>query len=203
MSSESFGRSQGLKSKPRLIPVKVPWQISPSTPFLRLRAAEIEEPTHVSFVAHFGLYDPPAASHDGREVEIVYPPDELFEDPGPKEGPYQFVVATFQHGLYVRMYPGHSDAEVIEEAAYDRSALSCRYQRGENIREWLLRFREEWRRTGVCPDPGMYEVEDSPWLEELDPGSAYKHYLMLGHDAYVEVAAEGWSWKSMRVLKDW
>jgi hypothetical protein len=43
----------------------------------------------------------------------------------------------------------------------------------------------------------MYDVLHSPWLKEenLRPTDGWHHYLMLGHDEYVEVIAKGWDWQ--------
>jgi hypothetical protein len=185
----------------QLIPLAVPWKVSPSTPFLRLKVEEGGEPTRASFVAHFALDDDQAEVHDGRSVEIVLPPDDTVEEPGSKTGPYQLVVVTFKSGIWTRWSPAYGDADVIHEDLYDWSAVSFRYREGDDTVEWLRRFRNEWRTSGLCPIPGIYEVKQSLWLQGV--ASSYRHFLIEGHDAYVEVLAEDWSWKSQRVLRDW
>ncbi len=188
-------------SPQRLLPLAVPWKVSPSTPFLRLRVEESGAPTSVSFVAHFALFDDPSARDDRRSAEIVLQPDDAIEEQGPKIGPYQLVVVTFKAGIWARWSPAYGDSDVIHESLYDWSAVPFRYREGEDVGEWLRRFRGEWIKTGLCPIPGIYEVENSKWRQNV--ASGYRHFLIEGHDAYVEVLAEDWSWKSLRVLREW
>lgn len=187
----------------RLVPMPVAWQVSPSTPFLRLKTAEMGEPMTVNFVAHFALFDD--ASQDahagGQRIEIALQPDDTTEEPGEKVGPYQLVVVAFKRGLWARWAPSYSDTDAIDDSRYDWSAMPARYRDGEDIEAWLGRFAEEWRTTGNCPMPGFYEVEQSRWREETR--STLRHFLIEGHDAFVEVLAEDWSWRSLRVLRDW
>ena len=187
--------------RPRLVPLVVPWEVSPSTPFLRLHVEECGDPIRVSLVAHFALYDGPNDVHDGRSVEIVIPPDESLEEQGEKVGPYQLVVVSFKSGVAAKWLPAYSDDDAINEKAYDQTAFSCPYREGDDPHEWMQRFQEHWMSTGFCPDPGLYEVQESQWREEV--GAAGKHYLIRGHDAYLEILADDWSWESKRVLRDW
>jgi len=52
-----------------------------------------------------------------------------------------------------------------------------------------------WKVHGYHPDPGFYQVADSPILQEreslFDPRNrlGLKHYLVIGYDSYVEVIA--------------
>lgn len=52
-----------------------------------------------------------------------------------------------------------------------------------------------WEAHGYHPDPGFYQVADSPILQErgslFDPRKrlGLKHYLVIGYDSYVEVIA--------------
>jgi hypothetical protein len=96
---------------------------------------------------------------------------------------------VFFDGAWVRFSPGYADAEVVEDSAYDWSAIYRHLTATEP-------FREVWLRSHVCPNPRAYEVADSPWLAELGRAkmdmAPYRHFLILGHDAYVEVVAQDW-----------
>src|SRR5437868_6158973 len=107
-----------------LLPVRVPWQVSPSTSFLRLSVAETQEPTYVTCVAHFGLEheDDSELARDQDDVQFVTMAGLELRD---ASGPYQLVRLTFDAGAWARMYPGYSDAEVVKEDAYDWSAIPC------------------------------------------------------------------------------
>ncbi len=198
---EALGAGDLNIDKAQLLHLRVPWQVSPSTPFLRLVATEsrAQEPTQVNFVAHFGLLeqressfaDVPRISHAPHYDNSAH----IASKTAP--GIYQLLTITFDSGLWARMSPSFSDREVIDPSLYDRSKLPCPYQRGQSPEDWVHRFWAEWRQTGFCPQSGFYEVNFSPWLEETGYAkSSYKHFIVLGHDAYVEVLAKGWSWKS-------
>lgn len=55
-----------------------------------------------------------------------------------------------------------------------------------------------WETNGYLPDPGFYQVVDSPILDEkrtlFDPRNRLdlKHYLVAGYDSYVEVIASSY-----------
>lgn len=55
-----------------------------------------------------------------------------------------------------------------------------------------------WETNGYHPDPGFYEVMNSPILDEkrtlFDPHNRLdlKHYLVAGYDSYVEVIASSY-----------
>ncbi|SRR5713226_1487458 len=186
--------------KGQLLYLPVPWSVSPDTPFLRLLASEssAQEPTQVNFVAHFGLLQQMEDGFSDRPV-IVEPPNynNKHKDNKTGSGAYQLLTITFSNGLWVRMRPAFSDREVVDPSLYDRSKLPCQYQKGQSPEDWVRKFWAEWRRTGFCPVPNFYEVGFSPWLKETGYEQyGYKHFLILGHDAYVEVLAKGWSWKS-------
>lgn len=180
----------------RLLPVVVPWQVSPSTPFLRLRASEADEPTSVTFMANFPA--PQSAGEAGGlgldRVQVVGPPAEFGAVQEAEDSYFRSVKVTFQRGLWARFMPSYADHEVVEEAAYDWSALPPLML--ENFEEENRRFHAVWLESGVCPDPGFYVVSGSRWLQETaNTGSCFKHYIIPGHDAYVEVIAEAATWQ--------
>ncbi len=190
--------------QPRLIPLRVPWQVSPSTPFLSIHVSEEFEvgSTWAEFVAYFAIEDKSRVATDGRSVKLVARPnvDEL--DSG--SGPYQLLRVTFDSGLWVRVSPAWSDSEVVKESDYDWTSVPCGYEPGQDISVWLRHFRDTWTRESICPDPRIYEVHGSRWLDELGQGRATaKHILILGHDSYGEIIAEGWRWVSRGVLRHW
>lgn len=203
-------------TKQKLIPVRVPWQVSPSTPFLRLQAAESESVARVYLVAHFGLEDRAVdAGVDGpapcqlptlQVPAIVYSPGfyAASQEEEIHSGAYRDIEIQFKGGHWARILPCHSHSEVIDDSAYDLSQITPWCDPKEATDRRLRRFQEQWLATGLCPVPGMYEVHDSLWLRETgtDP-KEYRHYLIEGHDGYVEVIARGYHWCSRRELKGW
>lgn len=148
----------------RLKPVGVPWQVSPSTPELRVRVSE-----------------------DGSET-VVEARCTLCE-----AGKYRDarIALSFDRGLYLHFSQSYSDAEVVREADYDWTEVPTIDP--QRIEESRHRLQSLWDETGKCPDPGVYEVENSSWSEEVAE-QALRHYLIVGHDAYVELLAAGLDW---------
>lgn len=149
--------------KPKLIPVKVPWEICPSTPHLQLSVAETEEPTRVWAYVNF-------------------PKKEMIR-----------IVMSFGRSLYAHFAHSWSDSEVVREDHYDWSAVPDLDL--DNLESSQKEFWTNWEKLGVCPDPNMYKVAGSLWLSEVQDNRPLQHFLILGHDAYVEVLAEDWTWE--------
>lgn len=180
-----------------LIPLEVPWEISPSVSFLRLYASEcpMDKPTLAKFIANFYLEAP--------LVSRLLPSDSIPEivtasTVKNSAGCGEFQVA-FDRGIWCRITPSHSDSQVVNEAAYDWSRVPGRWDGNQDVDEWKNNFHLLWQRSGLCPDPRCYKVDNSIWLRETGAGEdrlvKWNHYLLMGHDACVEVIAKGWSWE--------
>jgi len=90
-----------------------------------------------------------------------------------------------------------SDSEVIAEDDHDWIDIASSLMPDESIEENIGRTRDLWLSTGICPDPGLYEVRNSDLLSEFPQQSnELRHYMLLGHDEYIEVLAKGWSWEA-------
>jgi hypothetical protein len=194
------------KTKPKLMPLHTSWMVSPSTPFLRLVALESasRELTHVEFVAYNQCEDT-SSTVSGTGLRVVQPPITFQAAEAVERGPYRLLRIAFRGCVGARMYPAHSDSQVVDECVYDWTQVPGRWSPGEDIYAYLERDRVVWRQSGVCPDPRVYEVVNSPWLEEmqLEGDQRWKHYLILGHDAFVEVVAEGHEIIEGQVLGGW
>jgi hypothetical protein len=203
--------------KPKLLSVQVPWKVSASTSFLNLLIGEVPDshPTEVTFLS-FDLteeIDPSVF----REVDLDDLPssEELIINPNMDFDPRDKVVkVAFKYGACARIYPIYSgvSGELIPYSLYDWSEIKYHLDL-ESKSEWDIEELEEskklanrfWQQTGFCPDPHMYVVENSPWLQELqanglckgnkDMGITFDHYLIIGHSCYIDVIAEGWSWR--------
>ncbi len=190
-----------------LVPLRVAWMVSPSTPFLRLHVSESasQDETHVEFVAHYQCEEVSRPSITG--IQVVQPPSPFQLAEGRQNGPYRLLRIVFKNGHWARMYPSHSDKEVINEATFDWSQVTGRWTPGQDIFAYLKQSREVWQQSGICPDPGVYEVELSSWLDETgavqDRERKWRHYLILGHDGYVEVIAEGYEILEGQILAGW
>lgn len=176
--------SKAAIEKPALIPVRVPWMVDSATPFLHVHLSEDpnEEPSQVRFVGYFGPFAEEGKAY--RIVRIVLEPDSW---------------------LYMR--PGRSDTDAIDMSRFDTSQLSLV---GSDAQGYLRSSDEQWQRTGICPDSGMYEVDRSPWLLEArseqaslpswlpqtgESAQEYKHVILVGHDYYIEVLTKEWRYE--------
>jgi hypothetical protein len=157
-------------SKPKLVPVKVPWRVCFSTSFLRLAVGEDpgDCPTEVTFVA-FDLtqedHTEPAPweidpnIHPSSEERIAFA--NAHSDPRDK-----VVKITFELSGCARMVPG--------DIALDPSDFDC-----SQIPFWVdpalepepseeIRIAEElWSKTGICPDPDIYKAHQLFGAEEM------------------------------------
>lgn len=189
----------------RLIPLEVPWQVSPSTPFLRLLAEESGSghPTQITFVGHFGLRsggttDPDVGFATSLKASSPYG---LSSQAEPCSKTHSVVRIEFEAGMWVRMSPAYSDRVVIDPHEFDDSFLPYSGLTAD-VETWLRNFHSHWLKSGNCPDPGAYFVESSQWAAHHSR-SGFRHFLIKGHDAYIEVLARDWKWEEIQKLPDW
>lgn len=159
----------------------------------------------VEFVAYFGCND--NSGHSGENILVVRPPRAFQASTEAEKAPYRLMRIAFKGCISARMCPAYSDTEVVDESAFDWSKISGRWTAGDDIFAYLSRQRALWHETGICPDPQAYEVALSPWAasfrSQYDSDQRWKHYLILGHDSYVEVIAEGYQIIEGQVLREW
>lgn len=173
-------------SKQILIPVSAPWEIELATPRLSLQAFESASDPPVTvgmWVERFDLMN--RSSPNNKTVQTI-------------EWRTARIKVTFERGIASRLCFGVSDAEAIREEDYDWSRIPVKLERGESLDAYVIRYDNWCAEHGQCPDPRMYEVANSDWLEMLSPDlekAGFRHFMLLGHDAYVEVVAMNWSWE--------
>lgn len=200
-----------LTIKPRLIPLEVPWMVSPSTPFLELQSPQTNKSlsTYVQFVAYNKPHDTKASGATGRPVSVVDTVPEFQASRLSERGAYQLVRLHFVNAISARVSTSFSDSQVIEELAYDWSHVPSAWK-GEDIFEHLRKADETWAKSGICGNPGVYEVITSDYAEEplssvatASKASTLKRFLILGHDSFVEINAEGVDVQYGQVLSGW
>ncbi len=192
--------TENMQMKPRLIPVETPWSVAGSASFLQLHLSSNDKPEWISFVGYFRL-DHRETEAEGYLVVAEQPPEfvrtELVEGV-----PYRLVRVNFINGHNYRILPAISDREVFPENDYDWSAVPGDLQPGEDTVSYMARTTECLLRNGNSPNPSMYEIDGSTWLEELGiKDCQYHHYLIAGDDKYVEVIAESWSWEAGQAVR--
>lgn len=190
------------KIKPQLIPVIVPWQISPSVPNIEIqRKIGSQYPSSVTFIAHFKCDEPPTHPAISEANQIIKPSPKFEPSSMEIRAPFRLVRVNLVEGYQADMHPAVSDLEVIPENAYDWSEVTSSLMPNETIEQNLERTCSSWLYSGVCPDPGMYEVKNSLWLAELgEQANGLHHYLLLGHDEYIQILAKAWTWEAGQVV---
>jgi hypothetical protein len=116
--------------------------------------------------------------------------------------PYEqlWVRVEFDLAAFASAKPHRDDEDLLDVTGYDivpRSNESATYQEQ----------RDEWLRTGVCPDPGFYFSTDTKWIKaeqrswatrqrrDLRPQEVV-HFLLDGRDGYIEILAAGFTWRA-------
>lgn len=183
--------------KPKLVPVSVPWMISPSVPYLRMQLTPGGAPASATFIGFFKCDDMPWQGQFNQKPEVVRSAPDFELRPLSEKAPFRMIRVTFLEGRSVKTHPAIADAEIVREDDYDWSAVESSLKPGETIEQNVVRTRDLWLTTGICPSPRMYEVVPSQWSieENLGRSAGWHHYLLLGHDEYVEVLAKGWDWQ--------
>lgn len=66
----------------------------------------------------------------------------------------------------------------------------------EDWRDYFTWRQQTWLAQDRCPNPGVYEVEESHWLPRVDPDKRWvcKHYLIESSDDFVEILALAFHW---------
>jgi len=185
---------------PKLLPVSVPWMISPSVPALRIASGSNGKPIAVTFIGFFKCDESALTSQSGVTVvdeSVPFEPSSMSI-----RGPFRMVKVAINEGRYSRVKPAYSDVEVIPRESFDWSEVKGAKQVGESAVEFVARIRDAWQLTQVCPNPRMYELLPSPWISELglSDNEGWHHYLLAGHDEYIEVIAKGWSWQPGQLI---
>ena len=110
--------------------------------------------------------------------------------------PYRMVRIVLAGGLAVRTRHAFSEHQTVPKKEYDWSAVPGALLPGEDTMAYMERVTDYQLRTGLSPDPDMYEVIGSTWAAEFREAHPHlKHYLIRGDETYLEILAQGWSWE--------
>jgi hypothetical protein len=162
-----------METKDKARPVEVPWMISPSVSDLRLTVQESRDALIIAEVTTLPKGGPSGGELSNQNVEL-----------------------TFRAGQWVRIEPAYSDHEIIPPDRFAWSDLPFFAVESGNLADRLRDFRMLWTKTGICPDPLVYEIQTSTWLEQTGAGRYQcKHYVVKGHDMWIELLAQNFSWR--------
>jgi hypothetical protein len=191
-----------------LQPVKVNWSIDYSTPFLFLTALE-NDCVEISFNADFGRHVKSDTNQEesrlikSQEVVVAQHPTSLVEEDF-SQYQYQKLQVRFDTFYAVKMSSSHDSLSVINYKDYDWSSVMFFDLLCEDSKIWSEKFHSYWKEKNICPDPRMYEVGHSRWLDETKASRfGCKHFIFLGHDNYIEVLAKDWHWLSSGGIRNW
>jgi hypothetical protein len=180
-----------------LKPVIINWSIDCSTPFLFLTALE-NDYIEICFGADFGSHtknqstQEESQSAESQEVAITKYSTTLVEE-NFSQYQYQQIKVKFDNFYAVRMLPSYNSLSVINYKKYDWSSVMFFDLLCKDSKLWSEKFHSYWKKTNICPDPRMYEVGNSRWLNETKASRfGCKHFILLGHDNYIEVLAKDW-----------
>lgn len=180
-----------------LSPVSVPWQISPSAPYLKLYFSDTGKPVAATFIGFFKC----EVGSESKDAVKIYDPGEFVSAGNAKGAQHRLVQVVFREGVYAKLLPAFGDHEVVKEELYDWSLVPTGVKGNETTVESITRVQNLWLSTGYCPDPCMYEVQNSDLLASLNLNTTeWHHYLFLGHDEYVEAIARGWQWNPGQIV---
>lgn len=158
--------------KAYVVPLDVPWMVSPSVSGMKV---EIEEngDTRVFF--------------NVSVRQGVEPRGQVPDPSNPR------VVVTFASGQWVSFCPASGDEGTIDFSIYDQAKLPLASVSPD---KYLNALDVLWVRAQRCPNPGIFEIESSDWVERTG-AIRYdcRHYVIGGRDARLEVLARGFSWR--------
>lgn len=190
--------------KPVLIPLKVPWRIS-SVPFLHLAVPE-NRPITVEFLAVYPFKNPVDDTNSTQGKEQSQPAtDYEYTLSGDR-----LITFTIKGVGWTRTSLNVTDGYALDGSAYDWTKVDPRYPPHEGVgdiaewNKWENQRTEQWIASNVCPDPGVYEVQGSDWTRSIGRPELedYRHYIFVGHDMYIEVLGNDWSWEASEEI-DW
>lgn len=166
-------------TKPKLLPLQVPWQVSANPTFLDVSFSE--SGLNEALTAEFGAILLYMGEFHATSVKII-----------------------FQLPIALRILPAIGDQSSIEPSQYDWSAFENSFKPHEavsNVATFKRQYEDmqnQWKSTGICPSPKAYEVIGDDWLASLpiNHKNKFTHYLLEAHDCYLEAVASGFKWTS-------
>ena len=63
-------------------------------------------------------------------------------------------------------------------------------------------FFQKWTDTKLCPDPNMYQVEDSDIKSILNiKSNQISHWILIGYDEIINIVAKNFTWEVVDYLQ--
>lgn len=170
--------------KMKVIPVNVPWMISPSYEIDKYYGG-------ISFVS-ISLYCINSPKQQNKEIDKLNKlynndiPDDIWNGIG-----YTNIEIHFEPINYFGIVYPWQEVFGLDEQKYDISILKPYY-------DGTLDLNDVWNEKGICPDSKMYEVQNSVLKESLNiTDNLIKHWLIIGHEEEIHILSKGFVWKEM------
>lgn len=161
---------------PQLVPLDVPWQISPSTPGLSFATEQVDG-SNYGVVRFTGFL--------GQTTKLV-----------DKHGNYVQVTVLLEDLVFASFYPEFSEEDKQRLDNYDWSKVPEFRDAAGSLKGSTERFHAQWNDTDVCPEPAAYRILGSERLASLGfHDDHFQHYLFVGDDFNVEAIAQKMKWE--------
>lgn len=169
-------------NKMKLVPVEVPWRISPEYDFSYFNGYENRE-VSVEVLCEYNRKEWDKEIFKLKQKYGDNIPDEEYNKAG-----YKIIQIKFTPICLFNIYGKMDGYE-----RYDLSSFDAYF-------DGRLSQGKEWNETGICPMPGFYEVVESKLKEEFGfNASKVKHWVLRGHDSCIDILAYSFEWREV----DW
>lgn len=167
-------------TKLKVVPVLIPWMISPSFDFFSF-VGDDEGNVSVKVICNFNQKIRNEKILMLRQQYGENIPDEEYNKAGSS-----MIRINFYPRYLFNIY-----SKVNGYERYDFSIFDKYYFGGASI-------DDEWNNTGICPNPGFYEVVE-PKLKEMFGFTSpkVKHWLLCGHDSFIDILACSFEWEEV------
>lgn len=169
--------------KLKIVPVKVPWQISPSN-----EIGKCIEDNMCLTISLFCNQSKKIIQTELEELAKVYGdniPDDIYNRVGFSE-----INLSFNPMVYFGIAFPQTEMFGIDTGKYDTSAIDQYYY-------GIMDFHKIWGQTGICPDPSFYEVIGSNDVLKSDVNildSEIRHWMILGHSEEIHILSRSYKW---------
>lgn len=170
--------------KMKIVPVKVPWMISPSY--------EIEKYYGGINFINISLNCFNSKEQQNKMISKLNNlynnniPDEIWNKIG-----YMFIELHFEPINYFGIFYPQKEVFELNKEIYDTSLLEPYY-------DGTLDFHDIWNKKKFCPNPKIYEVENSILKKNLSiNNNTIKHWLIVGHDEEIHILSKSFTWRKI------
>lgn len=169
-------------NKMKIIPVMVPWMISPAYEIGKYHG--VDSSVNVSLHCFESKKTQQKLVNKYNDLYDNDIPDDVWNNIG-----YLYIELCFESINYFGIHFSQKEIYGLEQEIYDTSILQPYY-------DGTLDFNEIWNETDICPNPKIYEVENSILKKNLKiTNSSIKHWLITGHEEEIHILSKTFRWR--------